>query len=252
MMTDEQRFLFDLQGYLVLPGVLDPPTVERMRAEMDARGVDPPEMDSDAYRFSGFFGWSDAFRGLIDHPALLPVLAELLGPRFRLDHAYGMATRPKPAASAAEGVHTLHHHAGLFDNACFYLTHGRRIHNGLVTVSYALTDIAPGAGGFCCIPGSHKAVFPMPRPLFQIEGNPLVRQIPQNAGDALIFTEALTHGTWPCSDPHGVRRSILLKYAPHYMQWAQQPMDPGIDGLTERQRLILLGAHVSHRPPISE
>ena len=40
----------------------------------------------------------------------------------------------------------------------------------------------------------------MPRRLFLIEGNPLVRQIPQKAGEALIFTEALTHGTWPGSE----------------------------------------------------
>ena len=151
MMTDEQRFLFDLQGYLVVPEVLDPATVERMRAEMDARGVDPPEENSDAYRFGDYFRWGDEFRRLIDHPALLPILTELLGPRFRLDHAYGMATRPKPTVTAAEAspVHTLHHTAGYFENACCYVTHGQRIHNGLVTVSYALTDIAPGAGGFC-------------------------------------------------------------------------------------------------------
>ena len=254
MMTDEQRFLFDLQGYLVVPGVLDPSTVERMRAEMDAHGVDPPEVDPDAYRFGHFFRWCEEFRRLIDQPAILPILAELLGPRFRLDHAYGMATRPKQTVSAAEGstVHTLHHTAGMFENACFYMTHGNRIHNGLVTVSYALTVITPGAGGFCCIPGSHKAIFPMPRRLFVIEGNPWVRQIPQKAGDALIFTEALTHGTWPWSDPNGVRRSVLLKYAPHYMQWGQKPMDADIEGLTERQRLILMGAHVAHRPPIPE
>ena len=84
-------------------------------------------------------------------------------PRFRLDHAYGMATRPQQTGSAAEGspVHTLHHSAGMFDNACFYLTHGQRIHNGLVTVSYALTgadaasfniDGATGAVTFKAVP----------------------------------------------------------------------------------------------------
>ena len=95
-MTDEQRFLFDLQGYLVVPEVHDRETVARMLAEMDARGVDPPAENTDSYRFSGFFRWSDDFRNLIDQARILPILAEILGPRFRLDHAYGMATSPSP------------------------------------------------------------------------------------------------------------------------------------------------------------
>lgn len=251
-MTDEQRFLFDLQGFLVVPEVLDAAAVQRMRTAMDAHGVDPPEEKSDDYRFGDFLRWSDDFRRLIDHHAIMPILVDLLGPKFRLDHAYGMATRPRRGGEAPEKAtaHNLHHTAGMFEHGCYYVTHGSRMHNGLIVVSYALTDIAPGVGGFCCIPGSHKAIFPMPRPLFQIEGNPLVKQVPQRAGDALIFTEALTHGTWPWTDPQGERRSVLLKYSPHYMQWAGKPMDAEIAGLTERQRLILQGAYVWQRPAI--
>ena len=57
-MTDEQRFLFDLQGYLVVPEVLDAATVSRMLAEMDARGVDPLPCGDIAHPSAGA-----AFRG---------------------------------------------------------------------------------------------------------------------------------------------------------------------------------------------
>ena len=100
MMTEEQRFVFDLQGYLVLPGVLDSATIARMLDQMDTHGVSPPEEKGDAYRFGDFLRWSDDYRALIDHPAILPVLAEILGPKFRLDHAYGMATRPGKGESS--------------------------------------------------------------------------------------------------------------------------------------------------------
>ncbi|MDQ2799537.1 MAG: phytanoyl-CoA dioxygenase family protein, partial [Armatimonadota bacterium] len=109
MLNDEQRFLFDLHGYLVVPGVLDAPTLARMQAEMDAHSVNPPEENSDAYRFGDFLKWSEDFRGLIDHPALLPLLAEMLGPKFRLDHAYGMATVPGRAGQPPPEGYTLHH-----------------------------------------------------------------------------------------------------------------------------------------------
>jgi ectoine hydroxylase-related dioxygenase (phytanoyl-CoA dioxygenase family) len=253
MMTDEQRFLFDLQGYLLVPGVLDGATIARMLAQMDAHSVNPPEDGGDDYRFGDFLQWSEDYRNLVDHPTLLPILAELLGPKFRLDHAYGMATRPGKGATSQPSGYTLHHTAGMFEHGCYYVTHGSRMHNGLIVVSWALSDIAPGAGGFCCIPGSHKAMFPMPRRLFQIDGNPLVRQVPQKAGDVVIFTEALTHGTWPWTDPNGQRRSVLLKYAPHYMQWGQKPMDAdAVPGLSERQRLLLEGAYVWQRPALPQ
>lgn len=254
-MNDEQRFLFDLQGYLLVPGVLDGDAIGRMLGEMDAHSVDPPEDGGDSYRFGDFLRWSEDYRILIDHPQLLPIVAELLGPRFRLDHAYGMATRPgrtdASASAAPKAGYTLHHSAGMFDHGCYYVTHGNRLHNGLIVVSWALTDIAPGAGGFCCIPGSHKSVFPMPGGFYQIDGNPLVCQVPQRAGDVLIFTEALTHGTWPWTDPNGQRRSVLMKYSPHYMMWSPTPMAVDFDGLSERQQLILQGAGVWNRPLIS-
>jgi len=252
-MTDEQRFLFDLQGYLVLSDVLDAERIGRMRSVMDAHGVDPPVENTDSYRFGDFLHWGADFRDLIDHPRILPILAEILGPRFRLDHAYGMATHPSPTGTASEAATNagMHHTAAMFHHACYYVTHGARMHNGLVVASYALTDIEPGAGGFCCIPGSHKAIYPMPREYFRIEGNPLVRQIPQKAGDVLIFTEGLTHGTWPWRDVAGQRRSLLLKYAPLYLQWARRPLANDIEGLTERQKLLLEGPYVAQRAEVT-
>jgi ectoine hydroxylase-related dioxygenase (phytanoyl-CoA dioxygenase family) len=250
--TPEQRFFLDTQGYLVVPGVLDAAQVQRMLADMDTHGVNPPtEENSDNYRFGDFLRWSEDYRSLIDHPKILPLLHEMLGNAFRLDHAYGMASRttktgePQPVTNNGR---PLHHSSYLFDYGCFYLHQGKQMHNGLIVVSYALTDIAEGAGGFCCMPGSHKANFPMPQQWYGLEGNPLVKQIPQKAGDALIFTESLTHGTWPWRDKAGQRRSVLMKYCPGYMQWAQGPMDSNIDGLTDRQKAILRGAYVWQRP----
>ena len=250
-MTEDQRFLFDLQGYLVVPGVLDLARVQRMLGEMDAHSVNPPEGGSDNYRFAAFLRWSDDYRHLIDEPALLPILTSLLGPKFRLDHAYGMASRANTSGHPAkEESVSLHHHADMFDYGCYYLARGDRMHNGLIVVSYSLTDIGPGAGGFCCIPGSHKSNVRMPEHFYRIADNPLVRQVPQRAGDAVIFTESLTHGTWPWTDPTAQRRSVLMKYCPGYMQWLNGAMDSNIEELTERQRLILQGASVNQRPAV--
>ncbi|MDA1193135.1 MAG: phytanoyl-CoA dioxygenase family protein [Candidatus Poribacteria bacterium] len=246
-MTDEQKFLFDLQGYLRVEGVLDDETLERMRADMDTHGIQNPENDPGKSRFGGFLSWGDDWRALIDQPTIMPILNEIIGARFRLDHAYGMAARGDVEPSG-QGMH---HTAGMFGHGCFYVNHGRQMHNGLVVVSYALNDIPAGAGGFCCIPGSHKALFEMPSKYYRVEDNPLAQQIPMNAGDVVIFTEALTHGTMPWTLKGHERRSALLKYCPHYMQWAKAPMSSEIEGLTTRQRQILEGAYVWQREAIA-
>jgi ectoine hydroxylase-related dioxygenase (phytanoyl-CoA dioxygenase family) len=244
MMNDQQRFTFDVQGYLVIENVLSPERVQRMRNDMEEHGIRNPENDPSQSRFGGFLQWGEEWRALLDEPRVLPVLSELLGPRFRLDHAYGMAMR----AGGEGGGEGLHHHAGMFEHGCYYVTHGTKMHNGLIVVSYALTDIEPGMGGFACIPGSHKALYPVPPEWYSVYDNPLVRQVPQKAGDVLIFTESLTHGTMRWQDPTRERRSVLLKYCPHYMQWSRTPVSSDISGLTERQKLILQPPYVWERP----
>jgi len=242
-MTEEQKYLFDLQGYLVLENVLDADTVGQMKLDMETNGITNPENDPNKSRFRGFFEWGETWRNLIDHPTLLPVLNGILGEKFRMDHAYGMAAR----VGGEEGHFGMHHESGMFQHGCYYVTHGEKMHNGLVVVSYALSDTPPGGGGFCCIPGSHKGLYQTPQKYYRAEDNPLVKQVPVKAGDVIVFTEALTHGTMRWTTEGHERRAVLLKYCPHYMQWAGQPMDSDIDGLTDRQKLILQGPYISQR-----
>lgn len=247
MMTEQQRFLFDLNGYLVLPKVLDADHVKRLSADMASHGAQAPADGSIDYRFSDFLNWGEDWRNLIDHDTILPVLEEVIGGRLRLDHAYGMAMRANPADT---NPGNLHHQAGMFHHACFYVTHGDKTHNGLVVVSYALSDTPRGAGGFICIPGSHKTLYPVPAQFTEVTDNPLIKNVELTAGDVLVFTEALTHGTAPWTDAGSERRALLFKYCPHYMQWAPKPMNCDIPELTDRQKLILQPPYVAERPEV--
>ena len=58
-----------------------------------------------------------------------------------MDHAYGMAMSTR-AEAGGEG---LHHEGGMFDHGCYYVTHGQRVHNGLLVVSLSLCDVPKGA-----------------------------------------------------------------------------------------------------------
>lgn len=248
MMTEEQRYLFDLQGFLVLRGVLDAAALREMHADMDAHDIKDPANNPTMSRFGQFLRWGPRWRDLIDHEAVLPVLRETLGPRFRLDHAYGMAAR----VGGEEGHFGLHHEAGMFHHGCYYVTHGQKMHNGLLVVSWALTDVPEGAGGFCCVPGSHKSIYPTPKTFYSADPreNPALQHVAVQAGDVIFFTEALTHGTMRWTHEACERRAVLLKYCPHYMAWTHKPMEDDIEGLTERQRLILQPPYVNTREDV--
>ena len=88
----------------------------------------------------------------------------------------------------------------------------------------------PGAGGFTCVPGSHKSNFlkHMPADVARFEAaTPIgVVQPPMEAGDVLIFTEALIHGTAEWKANHE-RRHAALQIQPPAFDLGQIVLQPG-------------------------
>lgn len=64
-MTDEQKFLFDLKGWLLLAAVLTEREIAAVRSHL-ADGGD---------------GWTGPAQALLDHPAIVEVLNEILSER---------------------------------------------------------------------------------------------------------------------------------------------------------------------------
>jgi ectoine hydroxylase-related dioxygenase (phytanoyl-CoA dioxygenase family) len=222
-MNDEERYLFDLMGYLVIEDVLSPSEVAELNALIDRR--DPwgeyPRHQRGSLVGEGnlhvgpLHAWEEPFRRLIDHARLRTYLAEIIGPKFRFDHGYAIFMRKGGAQ------HRLHGGNAPYDPAQYYHWRDGKMHNGLTVVSYALGDVNPGDGGFAAIPGSHKSNLPCPSHFKTFERTgPWVLQVPQRAGSAIIFTEALTHGTWPWT-ADAERRSLLYKFSPGHMSWAR-------------------------------
>lgn len=168
---------------------LDAERLVRMRAAIDKTFA----LTKANTRF-GFLQLGPDFVNLIDHPKILPLLQEFIGPKLRLDHTYGMAM----AADGRGEGEGLHHEGNGgshgIGHGSYYHTHGHRMHSGLLVVAFSLTD-NPAGMGFSVVPGSHKALFPTPRGLGGMDaansyGNSIVVQPELMAGDALLFTEA--------------------------------------------------------------
>lgn len=243
-MSAEERYFFDLYGYLVRYDALDPAEVAELNRSIDALDVPRPGTTIQDQRFTGFLEADRVFRDLIDHPAILEPILELCGSRARLDHAYGIHMAPGTTGLSLHGGGTPH------DPCQFYEVVGGTIFNGLVAVQWPLVDQGPGVGGFRCVPGSHRASFPVPARLPQ----DWVVDVSLSAGDVVIFTEALTHGTAPWSGSTD-RRSLLYKYSPGHLAWSSQHTTTLAelsrrDDLTDVQRRLLVPPYSGGHPAV--
>ena len=251
-MNDDEKYLFDLNGYLIIQNVLTSEEIalanEAIDRHQDQGRIRPREqtLDGDSPALRGEKGrgelggmlhweepWCTPFRDMLVHPRIVPYLNEMLGPGFRMDHQMSLLSMEK----GAEG-HVFHGSSGPgFDPNQYYIFRHGRMHNGLTVVIFQLTDVNPGDGGLIVIPGSHKSNVPCPQAmrLYQ-QYQDHIRQIVCHAGDVIIFTEAVTHGTLPWKADHP-RRSILTRYTAGNM--AYLPAYPMPDWANARQRAVM-------------
>ncbi|HEX2698974.1 MAG TPA: phytanoyl-CoA dioxygenase family protein [Acidimicrobiales bacterium] len=239
------RYRFDARGYVLFENVLSPQEVDALEAAVAGRRLPPagPTVESQRFGWHGeLLAWHQGFRDLLDHPLSLAVLDSFIGSYARLDHAYGIVM-----AAGTSGL-GLHGPAWPFDPAQYYVHRGGAVRSGLLSFSWALTDGVPGAGGFGCIPGSHRAEEPLPA-----GAESLVEEVPQPAGSLLVFTEALVHCTLPWRG-HGDRRVLLYKYSPGSSTWAPyEPVPPSAArAMSDRQRRLTERPFVGGRRPWRE
>jgi hypothetical protein len=239
------RYRFDLAGYLLIPDVLGRKTVDGLRRVIDAQGLPAADHTLARQRFGvggGLFAWDAAFRDLIDHPVALAVLSELIGIHARLDHAYGITMTPGTSGLG------LHGPAEPWDDSQYYVCAMGALRSGLLTLSWGLGDGRAGAGGFGCIPGSHKASGPRPA-----GAEDLIVEVPQPAGSLLVFTEALSHCTIPWQGPD-TRWAVLYKYSPGSTAWDPNPVAAPdvIAGMTARQQRLCQPPYIGGRAPSFE
>ena len=242
-MTSEEKFIVDLEGYLVFEDVLSADEVAEMNDIIDSgKRQGRPSL------------WGEPFKKLIDHPRILPYLLELIGPTVRLDHDYAIFMNNGDRMGGLHGGEDGGPPGG-HEGDHWYKYRDSVMRNGLCVVSYMLADAGDGDGGFACIPGSHKSNLTgnIPDEVRRYEVQPhYVVQPSVKAGDALFFTEALVHGTIPWRADHE-RRSLLYKYSPGHSAWnGDYPNAEDYGEITERQRRMLLPPSIGKRPKVDE
>ena len=149
-MNEDERYLFDLNGYLLLRGVLTPEEVAELNSGIDHHSEEMTAIDrslagesgalsgtSRRKDLGGMLAWErpycEPFRRLLVHPGVKPYLDGILGTGYRLDHGPGLIAMD----AGCEGG-TLH--GGGIERADIsevYFFKNNRIFTGLTVVEYA-------------------------------------------------------------------------------------------------------------------
>ena len=258
MDLDDLLYRYDLKGYAVISNALSELHVERLLEFWEKRLVSKPLFDIS-------FDWGPEWAALIDAEKVFGILNRLFQQQFRLDHAF--------CVNECFGNPTgrLHHGGLQLERGLFHVPTGSQFFTGLIGVIYHLTDVTESTPGFCCIPGTHKQLGNTPEKYMTLGGNDLVERVFLKRGDALLFNEALTHGTY-LVDSSTKRRCIMFKYCYSYATFRQPAACCPItalaptpnhehfawegvlscNNLTERQRQIVAHpAYYRGREPIS-
>ena len=172
-MTEAEKYLFDVHGYLVIENALTTSELDAANRSIDAqtdqielrpndlaRGSEPLKGLEGRGDLGGLLTWEkphcEIFRELMALPKFTPYLEELLGPGFRLEAMSAITMN-----QGAEGF-WFHEGAEPHDRSRGFLYQNGRMFCGMTNIAIQLTDVGAKDGGFACLPGSHKANFPCP------------------------------------------------------------------------------------------
>jgi hypothetical protein len=238
-MTDEQKFLFDVRGWLLLPDVLSPSECDAVREHL----------------LSGGDGFTGPAQPLLDHPAVVEVLSFILSESnppedyypFRCENSFVTIRKAGWKAGDTNIPHVVRppQHAG----AMRYQAEGGRIHSALTRVVWELNPVEKGDGGTLFLSGSHKAKFAYPPSVVQPD-NPHMESYSCPAGSVFIFTESLLHAATDWKSETVDRVSLFNCYNSVWAQWHRLNLSHElIESMPPKRQSLFRGvyAHDFHR-----
>ena len=222
-LTEEEKWHYDLFGYLVLRQVVSPTGVEQMLGIANGWFADPeaaPEpVNVTQDEYSGVLGniqYGDRiFERLSLNEEVLRVVMGLMWNRPRLFNCALVLQKQRPIPEGEK--ERLHRDTSGFEFPDGfrnphndYQAGNGQIYSNYVNTAITLVDV-PKNNGFMCIPGTHKSRITFPTTLDIDNGLAPAITFELKAGDCLVFSPRLMHGTkfWKVNYP---RRVVFNRY----------------------------------------
>ena len=229
----EADYLFDLHGCLILRGAVGAGQLARINAWVDAQPKDLPvgswlgQVETHTYsgsegvNFQNIIEGGDVFEELIDNPRWMSHV------RRWIENDYNHVAIQEDflnvrRAGGFIGLHSGGHTSAPVLSFRHFQTAEWAV--GQINILVALTDIGPGDGATMVIPGSHKSALAHPdltereqsvyRNDRSVEGCLAAEEVHLRAGEAVVFTDAICHGSSARVNPCE-RRVLIYRYSPH-------------------------------------
>ncbi len=214
MLSEKEKWFFDHHGYIILKDVVVKEDITRM-IELGDRWHEmtleelPPPLTSTA----------------LSNPKASPTLARWINHVHYADETFQRLvlnrqimrvilafTRQNPClvdTALTKNYRTsdeINFHAAGRD----YQVEDGTPYAGFLNAAISLVDV-PAGTGFVCLSGSHKRNFELPDSVSIHDGPPTVVNVPVQAGDCVIFTEALYHGAKAWTEKYP-RMTVFNRY----------------------------------------
>ena len=258
--SEMEIYLFDLRGFLILENALTPQEVAELNTGIDALlPIEHNEWDGHVHATN--FGAKDGlnlqqiyeagapFERLIDHPSWFERVKFFVGGEGSYDHLHGPLFIDENFANLRSPGEAIPLHSGAHEyvKRTQFLYRNGHFMCGQVNILIALSDMQPGDGATMIIPGSHKSNFEHPHFKHNDwDSAPSVDNVPgaieanMKASDALLFVDALAHGSAKRVNP-GLRRTMVFRYGPSWgnFRHGYQPSEDLLARLTPQRREIV-------------
>lgn len=215
-LSDEERHFFDVRGYMVIDNFLKPDQVIEAREALENTAENPLAsitVDKKDYELEllNIVEKGGIIEDAITFTRLLLAMEEIIwGRQVRLVASRGLIREPGSIGTLTQGGKADPRRYTRY--RCFVEGEFRCL---MTTCLIALNKCADGNGTFCMIPASHKSNFPHPYDDMPLEAVPVLKDITLNAGDAIIFSENLSHAMKsPINEKH---LWLSYQYGPSYM-----------------------------------
>ena len=226
--TQQQKYLFDTRGWLVIPGVLTEDEIVEMRSFCVRLHQDPQSIPEPQRTALG-----GPLQKLADHPVVVGMMNEFVAhPQLSSQACYGfrMESATLFYRSFGDGKFDPHNGNGMLrfpgDSHLYQCLPGK-VHSGLTRTVWELNEVEENDGGTLFITGSHKAVFGAPDSV-QDAQSPLWETYRCPAGSLIVFTEALTHSGRPWNNRERDRIAIFSCYNTINSKWHRWEPSPAV------------------------
>lgn len=246
-LTEEQKYLLDTRGWLLMPAVLDEAEIAEMRdfccrLHRDKGAVPLHERSS----------VGGPLQRLTDHPVILGFMNEFVAhPPLSTPDGYGFRLESTflTVRSAGHDNFRPHGGGGLFNfpgNSHDYRCYPGRANSGLTRAVWELNPVAEGEGGTLFLTGSHKAAFNRPASTDNPD-SPLWEGYSCPAGSVLFFTEAITHTGAKWTNPDRDRVAVFNCYNTINSKWHEwQPHPELLDAMPPLRRTLFRSVHAQN------